>query len=149
MSFATMMVHVDVEHDSEQRIQFALRLADRFEAALIGVAGLTARPAFAAGAMVVFAEPTDDQMRETAALLDQMGKKFCTQGQDLTHIEWRSSLAAPAELVEREARAADLIIVGPRHPAANARDVVDPGVILLRAGRPVVVVPDIVAPLQL
>jgi nucleotide-binding universal stress UspA family protein len=149
MSFATLMVHVDVEHDSEQRIQFALRLADRFEAALIGVAGLAPRPAFAAGAMVVYAEPTDGQMRETAALLDDTGKKFCTQGQDLTRVEWRSSLASPTELLAREARAADLIIVGPRHPAGKARDFVDPGVILLRVGRPVLVVPDIVAPLQL
>src|SRR5262249_57469969 len=50
----------------------------------------------------------------------------------------------PTELVSREAGAADLVIVGPRHPASSA--LVDPGVILLRAGRPVLVVPDIVAP---
>src|SRR5262249_56589950 len=50
----------------------------------------------------------------------------------------------PTELVSREAGAADLVIVGPRHPASIA--LIDPGVILLRAGRPVLVVPDIVAP---
>ena len=40
MSVAAIMVHVDVERDCEQRVQFALDLADRFQAALIGVAGL-------------------------------------------------------------------------------------------------------------
>jgi len=149
MSFATMMVHVDVERDSEQRIQFALRLADRFEAALIGVAGLVPRPAFAAGGIVVYSQPTNGDMRTMAACFEEAGKKFCIQGQDLTHVEWRSSLDSAADFLAREARAADLIMVGPRHPAGNLHDFVDPGVILLRVGRPVLVVPDLVAPLQL
>jgi nucleotide-binding universal stress UspA family protein len=51
--------------------------------------------------------------------------------------------------VSREARAADLIIVGARHTGHSVHDLVDPGVILLRAGRPVLVVPETVAPLQL
>ena len=149
MSFATMMVHVDVERDSERQIQFALRLADRFEAALIGVAGLVPRPAFAAGGIAVYAQPTNGDMRTMTACFEEAGKKFCTQGQDLTHVEWRSSLDFAAEFLAREARAADLIMVGPRHPAGNLHDFVDPGVILLRAGRPVLMVPDMVAPLQL
>jgi hypothetical protein len=49
VSFAAMMVHLDVDRDYEQRVQLALYLADRFQAALIGVAGLTLRPVFAAG----------------------------------------------------------------------------------------------------
>jgi hypothetical protein len=59
MSFITMMVYVDVERDCEQRVQLALALADRFQAALIGVAGLALRPAFAAGGVVVYQEPTE------------------------------------------------------------------------------------------
>ena len=58
-------------------------------------------------------------------------------------------LELPYELVSREARAADLIIVGARHPGGNLHDLVDPGVILLRAGRPVLVVPAVVASPQL
>ena len=49
MGYAAMMVHLDVERDPEQRVQLALALADRFEAALIGVAGLAPPPAFTAG----------------------------------------------------------------------------------------------------
>ena len=49
MPFTTMMVHLDVERDCEQRVQLALALADRFQSALIGVGGLALRPAVAAG----------------------------------------------------------------------------------------------------
>ena len=53
MSIAAILVHVDVERDCEQRVQFALDLAAWFEAALIGAAGLPLRPAFAAGGVVI------------------------------------------------------------------------------------------------
>src|SRR6516164_2870734 len=135
MSFTTMMVHLDVERDCEQRVQLALALADRFQAALIGVA--------------VYHEPTERECRAASARLEDMGKKFRAQGQHLKQVEWRTALELPYELVSREARVADLIIVGARHTGGNMQDLADPGVILLRAGRPVLVVPDTVAPLQL
>jgi nucleotide-binding universal stress UspA family protein len=149
MSFATMMVHVDVERDCEQRVQLALALADRFQAALIGVAGLALRPAFTAGSVVVYHEPTEHDCRMVSARLDDMGRRFRSKGQHLKQVEWRAALEVPCELVSREARAADLIIVGARHIGGNVHDLADPGAILLRAGRPVLVVPDTVAPLQL
>ena len=119
MGYAAMIVHLDAQRDSEQRVQFALGLADRFEAALIGVAGWALRPAFVAGGLAVYSEPTERDLRQMTAILDEMGKKFLTQGQALTHVEWRTALDAPAELLAREARAADLIIVGSRHAAGN------------------------------
>ena len=149
MPFTTMMVHVDVERDCEQRVQLALALADRFQAALIGVAGLTLRPAFAAGGVVIYHEPTEHERHTVSARLDDMGGRFRAKGQHLKQVEWRTALELPYKLVSREARAADLIIVGARHTGGNIEDLADPGVILLRAGLPVLVVPDTVAPLQL
>ena len=149
MSFTTMMVHLDVERDCEQRVQLALALADRFQSALIGVAGLALRPAFAAGGVVVYCHPTEHECRAASARLEDMGKKFRAQGQHLKQVEWRTALELPYELVSREARAADLIIVGARHTGHSVRDLIDPGVILLQTGRPVLVVPDTVAPLRL
>jgi nucleotide-binding universal stress UspA family protein len=149
MALAVIMVHVDIERDSEQRIQVALRLADRFGAALIGIAGSEPQPVFAAGDIAVFTEPDRSDTERMALRLDQLGKKFCQQGARLRHVEWRSSLSPAAYLLIRQARAADLILVGSRHRAANASGLVDPGVILLRTGRPVLVVPDTVAPFEL
>ena len=149
MSFTTMMVHVDVERDSEQRVQLALALADRFQAALIGIAGLALRPTFAAGGVVVYHELTAHECRTVSGRLDDVGGRFRAKGQHLKQVEWRTALELPYELVSREARAADLIIVGARHTGHSVHDLIDPGVILLQAGRPVLVVPDTVAPLQL
>jgi nucleotide-binding universal stress UspA family protein len=148
MSFATMMVHVDVARDSECRVQLALALADRFRATLIGIAGLALRPAFAAGGIVVYHEPTEHECLTVSARLDDMGRRFRAKGQHLKQVEWRTALEVPYELVSREARATDLIIVGARHTGGNVHDLVDPGAILLQAGRPVLVVPDTVAALQ-
>jgi nucleotide-binding universal stress UspA family protein len=148
-SFATMMVHVDVARDCEPRVQVALALAARFQAPLIGVAGLALRPAFAAAGVVVYHEPTEDDCRRASARLDDIGWRFRVKGQHLKQLEWRTALDFPNELVSREARAADLIIVGARHSGGNVHDFVNPGVILLRAGRPLLVVPDVVAPPQL
>lgn len=149
MSFATMMVHLNVERDCEQRVQLALDLANRFQATLIGIAGLALRPTFAARGVVVYGEPTEDDYRRVTARFDEMGRKLQAQGQHLKQLEWRTALELPTELVAREARAADLIIVGARHRAGNLHDLIEPGVIVLRAGRPVLVVPDVISPLQL
>ena len=149
MSIAAIMVHVDVERDCEQRVQFALDLADRFQAALIGVAGLPLRPAFAAGGVVIYREPTQDDYAAATARFEEMGKKFCIQGQALRSVEWRTALELPSDLIVREARAAGVILVGPTRSGRNVRDLVEPGAILLRAGRPVLAVPDVIGPLPL
>jgi nucleotide-binding universal stress UspA family protein len=149
MSYQALMVHLDVERDCEPRVQVALALADRLQATLIGVAGLALRPTLVAGGIVVFSQPPEDDLRRTAVLLDELGKRFLAKGQHLKQIEWRSSLDSSFDLLSREARAADLVIVGPRRNAAHLHDLIDPGAVLLRAGRPVLVVPDTAAPLGL
>ena len=75
MSFAAMMVHLDVARDCEQRVQLALDLAERFHTALIGIAGLALRPAFAAGGVVVYGEPTEQECRALTARFDEMGRE--------------------------------------------------------------------------
>ena len=149
MSFAAMMVHVDVDRDCEQRVELAVRLAGRFRAALIGVAGLQPQPAFAAAGVVVYSEPIRRDDRKMTACFNEMATRFCLKGKELEHVEWRASLRPVADVLLQEARAADLIIVDSRDPAGNAADFADPGVILLRAGRPVLVVPKAVGGLAL
>ena len=107
MSYAAIMVHLDVERDCEQRIQLALALADRFQSALIGIAGLALQPAFAAGGVVVYREPTELDCRAVTARFEDLGNKFLTQGQHLKQVEWRTALELPSDLVAREARAAE------------------------------------------
>src|SRR6516162_10641937 len=144
LSFAALMVHVDVEHDSEQRVELAIGLADRFQAAVIGVAGCALWPAFMAGD-VELSKANQYDFQRMMVRFEQRGKKFRAQGHSLRQIEWRSALESPGELLLREARAADLLVIGRRRSGDEA----DPGVIVLRAGRPVLLMPDTVATLPL
>ena len=143
-SFAAVMVHVDIEHDSERRIELAISLADRFQATLIGVAGYALWPAFMAGD-VGLTESHQYDLQKMTARFDERGKTFRARGRSLERIEWRSALEPLGELLLREARAADLLIIGRRRSKNDA----DPGVIVLRAGRPVLLVPDPIAALPL
>jgi nucleotide-binding universal stress UspA family protein len=144
MSFAAVMVHVDIEHDSERRVELAIGVADRFQAALIGVAGCALWPAFMAG-NAGLTKSNQYDFQKVMARFEQKGKTFRAQGRSLKQIEWRNALESPGELLLREARAADLLVIGRRHSGSDD----DPGVIVLRVGRPVLLVPDAVAALPL
>ena len=91
MSFAALMVHVDIEHDSEQRVELAIGLADRFQAALIGVAGCALWPAFMAGD-VGLTKFNQYDFQKVMVRFAQRGKKLHAQGRSLRQIEWRSAL---------------------------------------------------------
>jgi nucleotide-binding universal stress UspA family protein len=141
---AALMVHVDMDHDSEHTLELAMALAERFQAALIGVAGCAMWPAFMAGD-VRLTNANQYDFQKVMARFEQRGKAFCARGRHLKQTEWRSMLESPGELLSREARAADLLIIGRRRSAGDY----DPGAILLRAGRPVLLVPDAAHPLAL
>jgi nucleotide-binding universal stress UspA family protein len=143
-SLAALMVHVDIDRDCEQRIELAIALADRLQASLIGVAGCAMWPAFVTGD-VSLTKSNQYDFQKLMARFEQRGKRFRAQCSGLDQIEWRSTLDSPNELLVREARAADLVIMGRAHAGAEH----DPGLILLRAGRPILLVPDSAASLEL
>jgi nucleotide-binding universal stress UspA family protein len=145
MSFAAMLVHVDAERENGSRVELARGLAKRFDAALIGVAGREPQPDFAAAGIAIYSDPAPRDAARMAARFEEMGKRFCAQSDDLDEVEWRASLDPVADAVLREARAADLVIIGSQRRAGRVPDLADPGTIVLRAGRPVLVVPEAVA----
>jgi nucleotide-binding universal stress UspA family protein len=63
-------------------------------------------------------------------------------------LEWRGRMDFPSDILEREARAADLIIVGRDAGAAATTATLNPGATVLRMGCPVLVVPDGIAVLR-
>jgi nucleotide-binding universal stress UspA family protein len=82
------------------------------------------------------------------SLLDLKGRQFCaTVGGSDPRAEWRSVLDFPTDAGAREARAADLLIVGKAGETPDPFRALDPGSLVLRAGRPVLVVPKSVATL--
>jgi nucleotide-binding universal stress UspA family protein len=145
--YAVVMVHVDTDRNSDKRVRLAADLAGRFHSALIGVAGWSLRPAFALD------DPNnsgqnDHEQQIMVALLEEAGRKFRSCANRLTQIEWRGALDYVADLLPREARAADLIVIGREHLPGDLFYSLDPAVMILRAGRPVLVVPEAIESLN-
>ncbi|HLH97242.1 MAG TPA: universal stress protein [Xanthobacteraceae bacterium] len=125
-------------------MRLAADLARRFNAALIGISAWAPSPAFSGDIALIEPVPDVADLRTLEEVLKGRGEAFYALAKTAAGaVEWRSALELPTEFVAREARAADLLIVGAgRH--AIMRDpyrAVDPGALLLRAGRPVLLVP--------
>ena len=71
-----------------------------------------------------------------------MGKEFRASTKRVRTVEWRGILDYPRNLIPREVRAADLLIIGQDGAFGDTYSDLNPGVAILRAGRPVLVVPN-------
>jgi nucleotide-binding universal stress UspA family protein len=144
MSYKVLMAHVDLDENGDGRIALAGALAARFHAALIGVSAWSPIPAFGADIAMIESGPEPADLQVMEDLLKARGAAFrALAGAAGGTVEWRAALELPTEFVVGEARAADLLIVGgTRHPVLrDPYGSVDPGAVLLRAGRPILLVP--------
>ncbi len=142
MSYRSLLVHLDADGEVGHRMQVAAGLADRFQSCLIGAASWMARPPFTVEGVIIDPGLSEESSEEMRGVLSRRGKEFrdCI-GAGRSQVEWRSSLDFPTEFVAREARAADLVIIGRDRKPADPYRSTDSGALVLRTGRPVLVVP--------
>jgi nucleotide-binding universal stress UspA family protein len=142
MSIATLLVHVDTEGELNGHVQLAAQLADRLQSVLIGAAAQMPRPAFVVEGVTVDPGPTESDLADMQASLARRGEQFqaAVRGPQ-RHTEWRSALEFPTEFIAREARAADLLVIRRERSPYDPYRYADAGALILRAGRPVLVVP--------
>lgn len=142
MSYAALMVHVDADAELSGRVKIAADLAGRFRAHLIGLAAWAPMSVFLAEEARNEPLPSEAHLQDMRSLLDQKGKAFCAAvGKMDPPPEWRSVLDYPTEALAREARAADLVIIGNAPENKDPFRALDPGTLLLKVGRPVLMVP--------
>ncbi len=139
---ASVLVHVDFDFDSDNRIRIAANLASKFGAALIGVAGWV--PGREKGGwFAAELERPDERTNRILVELDKLGERFRNLAREKVNtVEWRESFHFPREVIAAETRAADLVVIGSHPVVEDAYHAFDPGMVLLSAGRPVLVVPD-------
>lgn len=144
MDYATLMVHLELEHDNDARLALAGELAEQFDAAVIGIAAsdCTPPPYYTDGSFVQSLIAQD--RAQLTKRMTELEARFRTALQNRSrNLEWRGALARPTEYVAREARAADLIITGQGSdnvlldPFRN----LDASALVMQAGRPVLVGP--------
>jgi len=141
MSYSTIMVQLDLDQPNEARLQVAAELATRFDSRLIGIAAGDIQPLYYAEGMAAeeFLEKDRAAIKSQIATIEQdFRRRF--KGHSAP-VEWRSALQRPTDFVAQEARAADLIIAGAHRGGIDRLRQVDAGELVLRAGRPLLVVP--------
>jgi nucleotide-binding universal stress UspA family protein len=148
MTFRSILVHVEAESAAaEKRVALAARLARRFEAALIGASACTLRPLPVgdpyAGAYMDAEITKEEEDQVEADLLAARGLFLRHPACEPVLTEWRSAMDLPADFIAREARAADLVVVGRDldRQRLGPTQFPDPGDVLMRAGRPALIVP--------
>src|SRR3974390_2367725 len=148
MSYTTLLFYVDVGATNEEAVRIAAGLADKFTAMLIGMSALEVRPPFVTDAVFV-QELVDTDLKERRAKLAATGSWFCAAaGADRRKVAWRGMLDLPTEALAREARCADLVVVRRTRSSMDVYSALDPGGPILKAGRPVLIVPDGVSSLR-
>jgi len=145
MSFATLMVHADVDLKSDARVRLAVQLANRFTSTLIGISACMLPPYPAEGAYFVTREFVEQERQDIIAALERTKASFRAaageKGSKFGWLEWRSAIELPETFVVSEARSADLVIVGRAPSPMDICRCLDPGAAVLRVGRPMLVVP--------
>jgi nucleotide-binding universal stress UspA family protein len=145
MTYKTLMVHLELSGNNECVLKIAGELAERFNARVIGIAACQPLQALVGEGFDAGEAITQDWTqieKELAAAADQF--RTAIQGRAKS-LEWRSAITyAPlGDYIAEEARAADLIVtgkdLGPSLLDETRR--VKLGDLVMRAGRPVLIVP--------
>jgi len=144
MAYKTILVHLDSGKRCAARLDLGIRLAQRFDAHLVGLHALTVvrLPGYAvaeAGPKIV-----EEQRRRAAEYAAEAQTAFrrTVDRAGLSGAEWRSSFDDALDTMTLHARYADLVLIG--QPDADDGSGVDPGFahrLVLSAGRPVLVMP--------
>lgn len=145
MAFATLMVRLELGHSNANLLKIVGDLAQRFHASVIGITACQPietvyGDSYLAGPFV--AQDRDEIEKEIKAAEAEFRSALCACAGNL---EWRAAVTfAPlSEYVAQEARSADLLITG----ADSGRSLVggsrylDTGDLVIRLGRPVLIVP--------
>jgi nucleotide-binding universal stress UspA family protein len=144
MTYATVMVSLALDQSNETRLEAAGQIAERFEAAIIGIAASQFSPPlyFTAG------EQAQKLIDEGRASIEKRIRELAAQFHKATRnrakqAEWRSAIDFPARYILREARCADIIVSGGDTGAFSDPFVqASPNDLVMQAGRPLLFVPD-------
>lgn len=142
MSYPNLMVYVDADRDPERRVRLSARLADKFNSTLIGISASAYRPPMMTDGLAV-PGAMDAEIEATTKKLAARGQLFCAIAKaEHRKLAWCTAIDFPAAGLAREARRADLVIIGQAPGPGDAYSSLNTGDVLLRLGRPALLVPD-------
>ncbi len=151
MRYRTIMLQLDIHQQAKPAIRLAWDLAQRFDADLIGLSScnvhnvsVTAVGSFADGELI------RREMEDIENRQEELKDIFFDLTGKSEHASWRSEIDDPTHSVLANARSADLIVLSTpqRGLMQDFARSVDPGKVILAAGRPVLFAGDDTADLK-
>lgn len=153
MEYKTLMVHLELNGDNEGVLNIAGELAERFKAKVIGIAAAQPVPIFYDDTGLsgeIRAQDEAEIGRELSACVAQFREALDGRAKGT---EWRATVTPDRleDYIAEQARAADLIITGKDIGGAFMDQTrrVNIGRLAVKAGRPILLVPQGVASLPL
>jgi nucleotide-binding universal stress UspA family protein len=144
MSYKSLLVHLDTSQAAERRLEFAFRLAQRFDARLDALLTLTHPETGSLYVMAGAAEFLAAHERVSRERRESLERSFkAAAARTGIAGDWRVSTEYPSDVVPEAAHFADLVIAGQWDPNDPDSFVANQFVehLLLESGRPVLVVP--------
>ncbi len=145
MTYSTLMVHLDLQASNEKLLQLTGGLAERCKAHVVGIAACQPMAvAYSDGYMS--AEVIDQDRAECERKIIEAKTGFrAALGGKAAEAGWRSTISymSLTNYVAEQARAADLLIIGAaqKDSSLDGSRLVSVGDLVMRAGRPVLIVP--------
>jgi nucleotide-binding universal stress UspA family protein len=144
VTYATLMVHLQLGQSNAGLLRIAGDLAERFQAAVIGIAACQPMQIYGEG--YVPADIIDQDREEIDKEMKAAEAEFrAALGSRIGDLAWRATVAftSLADYLAQEARCADLLVTGVDRNASlfDASRHVAMGDLVMQIGRPVLVVP--------
>jgi nucleotide-binding universal stress UspA family protein len=144
VTYATLMVHLELGHSNAGLLQVAGDLAERFQAGAIGIAACQPMQ-IVYGDGYVYGDVIEQDRKEIEKKIKEAKAEFQTalQSRVRTH-EWRSAVTfAPlSDYLARNARSADIVITSVAcGDLLDASRRLNTGDLVMQVGRPVLIVP--------
>ena len=149
--FDSLLVHVEPGLPASRRVEVAAGLARRFGARLIGLGAESLEPPVATDpySSQLLADMVVELTRELEMRLANAAADFRRDAAGAGDIEWRSVQAMPHAAIAPQSRAADQIVIASAEGRrASSYQAADPAEVVLKSGRPVLVVPEAPAHLE-
>ena len=146
MTYATVMVSLALDESNEARLEAAGQIAERFDAGIIGIVASQFNPPlyFTSG------EQAQNLIDQGLASLKKRMSELEAQFRKATknrakHVEWRCAIDFPARYILQEVRCADIVVSGlDRGTLSDPLVLASPKDLVMQAGRPLLIVPDMV-----
>ena len=151
MTYATVMVSLALDQSNEARLEAAGQIAERFDAAIVGIAAAQFSPPL----YYTTGEQAQNLIDQGRASVEKRIAELEVQFREATknrakHVEWRSAIDFPARYILQEARCADIVISGGQNAAfLDPFALASPKDLVMQAGRPLLIVPETVKGLDL